>query len=78
MFRFKLMVHFDINIQVFFYFGGMGVKWPIFSLKIENFSLFICLSSKYCVKRQSHLYSLTYLFHKTYNTQNNMLNELQY
>ena len=24
MFRFKLMVHFDINIQVFFYFGGMG------------------------------------------------------
>ena len=30
MFWFKLRVHFGINIEVFFYFGGMGVKWPIF------------------------------------------------
>ena len=57
MFRFKLRVHFDINIEVFFLFWGHRGKMAYFFIKNLKFSLFIRLGSKYWAKslRKSYL-----------------------
>ena len=55
MFWFKLRVHFCINIEVFFYFGGMGVKWPIFlGFFLKNSIFYIVYKIMFWFKLRVH------------------------